>query len=281
MESLTIEGIQLASTTTSQIYKAIIKQKVLTPRKEATINLEYIKDAIENATDMRPTSERIWLSLRHKFFAKPIREFYWKTMVGAYYLGEFWLHTQNQKESTICTECNEIESMKHILTEFRAEIWRCPLTLWETTGEVWPEPSYGIILGCNLINFKDKDGNPNKSLKCLYTIIVTEAAFLIWKIQCEWRIAQEGCTGKEHTSQEIANRWRKALTQCIHADILLTDKKHLKRNAMPPETVKQTWKSILGDTDLARLRPSDINEFLVGTDSGCLPGRCWNPTLPE
>ncbi|KIJ42334.1 hypothetical protein M422DRAFT_171144, partial [Sphaerobolus stellatus SS14] len=189
MKSLTTEGIRLASATQSQIYKAIIKQRILIPRKETTINLEYIKGAIEEATGMRPTSERIWLSLRHNFFAKSIREFYWKTMVGAYYLGEFWLHTQHQKDRAICTECNEVETMKHILTECMVsgqyDIWKLTQKLWETTEEEWPEPSYGMILGCNLMEFKDKEGNPNKSLRRFYTIIVTEAAFLIWKIRCE------------------------------------------------------------------------------------------------
>jgi hypothetical protein len=62
--------------------------------------------------------------------------------------------------------------------------------LWLKRHDEPFEPSLGNILGCGLPNFT-KDNKPLTGKNRLYKILVSESAFLIWKLRCERTIGNK------------------------------------------------------------------------------------------
>jgi len=71
-------------------------------------------------------------------------------------------------------------------------IWELTKRFWEKTGREWPKVSLGTTLGCGLSNYTLKNGRPDTGLNRLYTILISESTYLIWRIRCEWKISHEG-----------------------------------------------------------------------------------------
>jgi len=101
-------------------------------------------------------------------------------------------------------------------------------------------------------------------------ILVSESAFLIWKIRCEWRISQGSSLSKFPTHTEVVSKWVQTIGQCIHLDILSTDTKHYRRKATSIKVVEQTWNKILSSDNIKGLQFTDITGVLVGI-------RVWQP----
>jgi len=111
--------------------------------------------------------------------------------------------------------------------------------LWELTGKAWsrtdlepPAFAIGTILGCGLANYMTDKGKPDHGMSRLFAILVSEAAFLTWKIRCEWCIQHEGDPKRVATKTEITNRWIQAISHGIIVDIATTDTRHLKKKAV-------------------------------------------------
>ncbi|KIJ37164.1 hypothetical protein M422DRAFT_134084, partial [Sphaerobolus stellatus SS14] len=135
--------------------------------------------------------------------------------------------------------------LEHMLLECQSsgqkEIWKLAKILWSQTGLPWPEINLGIILGCGLAKFKTKKGKPDKAKRRLFKIIVSESAYLIWKIRCEWRIQQQCNPELRITDHEVKNRWRKLMSTRIHMDILCSDTTRYKKKATQFSVVQRTW----------------------------------------
>jgi hypothetical protein len=58
-----------------------------------------------------------------------------------------------------------------------------------------------------MADFKTKEGKPQQGKNRLYRILMSESAFLIWKLRCERRITKEDNPEKFHSETEIHNRW--------------------------------------------------------------------------
>ena len=64
----------------------------------------------------------------------------------------------------------------------------------------------GDILGCGLAEFR-RNNEPDKGKNRLYRILVSETAYLIWKMRNERRIRDEDSPGREASEREISGRW--------------------------------------------------------------------------
>jgi len=91
--------------------------------------------------------------------------------------------------------------MEHILTSCKA---KARTTAWKLANELWlkranqPLPTnLGDILGCGLANFTTR-GKPDTGKNRLYRIIVSETAYLIWKLRNERHIRDDD--GQEHNN---------------------------------------------------------------------------------
>ncbi|KAJ3855451.1 hypothetical protein EV368DRAFT_72288 [Lentinula lateritia] len=132
-----------------------------------------------------PTPEAIWKSLRHKDFDKKIK---WK-----------------------CKECNgQSETLEHILIECTAsgqkEIWGLAKQTWERTGLQWSDLQFdfGTILCCGLADFKNAEGKRETGQSRLFRILISESAYLIWKIRNERVINNK----PPPAGMQIMNQWR-------------------------------------------------------------------------
>ncbi|KAJ3885656.1 hypothetical protein GG344DRAFT_58859 [Lentinula edodes] len=108
---------------------------------------------------------------------------------NAYKNGEYWDTIPDYEICANCSECRVTDSLEHILTECNCPvqdlIWRLGQELWENKRSAWVKPHFGIILGWGLANFKNDDNKPLSGDSRLYTILISESAYLIWKLRCE------------------------------------------------------------------------------------------------
>ncbi|KAJ7801831.1 hypothetical protein B0H14DRAFT_2300110, partial [Mycena olivaceomarginata] len=79
--------------------------------------------------------------------------------------------------------------MEHALLDCNAAgheiIWNLCSERWEKRFIMMPDTSIGLILGYGLTEFKDIKGKRLPEANRLFKIVVSESAFLIWKIRCE------------------------------------------------------------------------------------------------
>jgi len=191
-----------------------------------------------------PTATKVWEATRHKDFTRKTRDFLWKSTQGAYKIGSYWNPIEGFEQRRICPLCNEQEEMEHILTSCTSR----PRTLaWELANDVWshrskePLPTRpGDILGCGLANFT-KDNKPDRGKNRLYRIIMSETAYLIWKMRNERRIGREDAEDREVTDSEVRNRWIHAINRRLTIDRALTNKMRFGRHTLNGKLVKQTW----------------------------------------
>jgi hypothetical protein len=107
------------------------------------------------------------------------------------------------------------------------------------------EPSLGNVLGSGMPNFT-ADEKPLTGKNRLYKILISESAFLIWKLRCERAIA-----GKTHSETEIHNRWIGTINSRLTIDCVLTDARAFERKALSGKLIQSTWhKCLMNESDL-------------------------------
>ena len=73
----------------------------------------------------------------------------------------------------------------------------------------------GTVLGAPLIKFKGRNGKPQQGRSRLLAILLTESAYLIWKLRCEWVITRSADESKLHLATEIHNKWLSIMRDTI------------------------------------------------------------------
>ncbi|KAG1860931.1 hypothetical protein F4604DRAFT_1588177 [Suillus subluteus] len=142
--------------------------------------------------------------------------------------------------------------MEHIIIECnnsqaRKVIWSLAEELWRKCETTWPNISLGTILGCGIINFKNDKGKSIDGKSCLFKILTTESAHLIWKLRCERAIKYEGNEEKYHSDYKIHNRWIRSMNTRLKFDKILTDSRKFKKGALKESIVLNTWSGVLRD----------------------------------
>ncbi|KAJ7628043.1 hypothetical protein DFH06DRAFT_1006518 [Mycena polygramma] len=249
---LKLTGAKLSVMTQSLAYQAI-RQVVMNDfyksRRRTEINIDRTKAEIEATFGRVPTEARIWKSLQHRDFSREVRQFMWKMMHDAFMVGNKW-ERGNKPEfhaRSECLYCKEIESMEHILCECsspgQAEIWALAENLWAGKNMTWIKPTYGNILGCGLAEFKNTKGSVDSGAARLFRIIVSESAYLIWKLRNE-RVIQK--QNEPITPTEIHNRWVQCINDRLEQDCRMTNPKY-KKKAILYSKVIRTWTGTLKD----------------------------------
>jgi ribonuclease HI len=73
----------------------------------------------------------------------------------------------------------------------------------------------GTILGCSLAEFSNSRGKKKHSAQRLYRILMSESAYLIWKL---WNNQVISLDGLPATEEEIINKWKFADTRAVGAE---------------------------------------------------------------
>ncbi|KIK54265.1 hypothetical protein GYMLUDRAFT_177700, partial [Collybiopsis luxurians FD-317 M1] len=121
-------------------------------------------------------------------------------------------------------------------------IWELTSSLWPPEYGPWPDISLGTIPGSPLLKFHDDQHNNIPEAQRLFTILVTEAAHLIWKICCEIVIDRAGINP---TALETYNRFKCAINECLQHDICQTNQLRWKHHSISRSLVRSTWDPII------------------------------------
>lgn len=167
-------------------------------------------------------------------------------------IGTFWNHIPGLEDRGKCPVCDVSETMVHILRECKAkgqkEIWHLVERLWKVRGGQWPGISPGLIMGCGLVRFKTEKGHNDGGASRLFRIMISESAFMIWKIRCERQIEREDDPTRAHTGREVHNKWVSMMNTRLRLDITMTDRRFGKK-ALSPRRVQATWRGTLKDEE--------------------------------
>ncbi|KAE9394273.1 hypothetical protein BT96DRAFT_1048432 [Gymnopus androsaceus JB14] len=231
-QNFQLSGAKLCKITQSLAYKFIRQKKMKTltyrialDRRATRMGIGRAKACASEICGKTPTEGMLWKSLRHKDLGRKVRYFLWMTAHGGYKVGEYWNSIPGYETRGICQHCGTSESMEHILFECEApgqkEIWEQTEKLWDNKPTPWIKPQFGILLSCGLTDFKDTDGNRIPGDSRLYRIVVSESAYLIWKMRNE-RVINER---DPLPSRGVINRWLWTINSRLGTDLVLTSRK--------------------------------------------------------
>jgi ribonuclease HI len=187
------------------------------------------------------------MAARGKDILPRTAQFLWKSLHNAHKVGHYWTHIPDCEERAVCRTCGTEEDLEHILTQCESPgqeiIWREVENIWSKKNNKWLTPSLGLILGCGLAEFHTVDGKKDEGAGRLYRILMSEAAYLIWKIRNEHVINRDG---EPATEQEIINKWYYHINYRLKVDTTLaTHPPEGKKMTLAPRKVLETWSGIL------------------------------------
>ena len=244
-----LTGAQLSYMSQALAYKGIRELKVQPYQISTIINLDITRHAVKTISGKMPTDATIWHSIRNKDITRNIRVFLWKILHKTQKCGDYWLKIPGFEHRLNCPKCCIDESMAHILTECsvpgQKEIWNLASALWRKKHKVWPKiQNIGSITGCGLANFQNEEGRCRDGANRLYRILVSESAYLIWKLRCT-RVIE---LGDDETSwpskQEIHNRWIHGVNKRLALDQAMTNPCYGAK-ALDTLLVLHTWSGVL------------------------------------
>lgn len=245
-------GAKLNAMTQSQAYKEIRSYSGPEVRNKTETMVARVRNAVEGLTDTDNTPEAVWKSLNCRKAATlsvKFRAFAWKALHDGIKVGDYWQGKGACEDRRACSQCNvESESLHHILFECKMTgqevVWGLAKKAWTRTGLDWPSTTVDLILGAGLITARNAAGKALKGRTRLLQIILTESAYLIWLLRCEWRIGREQNTMETHTAKEIEARWRTTITKRLRTDWAMTSKLVYGRKALQPWLIAETWHNI-------------------------------------
>ncbi|KAH6904578.1 hypothetical protein BKA70DRAFT_1373392 [Coprinopsis sp. MPI-PUGE-AT-0042] len=248
--------------TQSLLYKGVRRLKPRYNRARTHRNIDLAQHAIEEINGDKPLPSNLWMSVMNKdVFTRRFSSYLWKTIHEGHKMGRYFEHIPNSEEMMSCSLCDtEVESMHHVLFECRGTgqefVWKLFNETWDRTGIESPFISIGLVMGLGLVNILNAEGATIKGLTRLFRILVSEATHLIWQMRCEWRIEFEGEAAKIHAEAHVRNKWLMAINRRLRYDRILTDVRSYGRKAIKPQTVEETWTTILDET-LTKTLPPD------------------------
>ena len=187
-------GATLAKLEQRDFYRILRDKRRKPPRRTSDWNVEMVQDALQETYGTKPTTERVWLATKQKDLTRKTRDFLWKSVQGTYKIGTYWSNIDGYQERAICPSCDETEDMGHILLKCRAGVrekaWELANSIWTKRSQTEIPTTLGNILGCGLATF-ESEGKPDRGKGRLYRILVSETAYLIWKLRNERRIRDE------------------------------------------------------------------------------------------
>ncbi|KAK6971868.1 hypothetical protein R3P38DRAFT_2475830, partial [Favolaschia claudopus] len=100
-------------------------------------------------------------------------------------------------------------------------------------------PSLGEIMTCGITE------RENSGESRLLRIVISESAYLIWKLRNERVIGAKG----NASDREIKNRWLNTINNRLSIDCLLTNIKKYGSKSIRKSIVLKTWEKVLMNED--------------------------------
>ncbi|TFK86289.1 RnaseH-domain-containing protein [Polyporus arcularius HHB13444] len=243
-----LPGAKLHALTQKLAYQGVrlAAKKHLRPATEATV--ARVQASLLHETGVHPTEARLWQAIRRPEIARKQRDFLWKALHRAQRVGSYWNHIPGYEQRAKCTHCGEEESMEHILVDCSVApvsvIWDLVRGALGQKSDWLPTLSLGVVLGAAALTFAAKAKKATPGLDRLFAIMVTESAYLIWKLRCERVIDLGEDRERWHTAAETENRWFAVMNRRLTLDRALTSARFGKK-AKDRGIVLRTWSGIL------------------------------------
>ncbi|KAJ6621976.1 hypothetical protein B0H10DRAFT_1788983 [Mycena sp. CBHHK59/15] len=249
---MALPGLSLQGNRQHVFYRSIreikTKTQALIPRYSTSKMLETVRKVAADAFGKYVTDADIWKALSTKDFLPWTAQFLWKGLHNAHWIGKYWTHIPECEEHATCSGCGDfIEDLEHILLDCTSPgqeiVWRAAESLWREKEGDWPAMSLGVLLGCGLAEFCDDKGKIKEGTQRLYRILISESAYLIWKLRNDQRISQNGMPASK---EEIINKWKYTINLRLQVDITLANRPRKgKHPALAPQLVLTTWSRTL------------------------------------
>ncbi|KAJ6564118.1 hypothetical protein B0H19DRAFT_942602 [Mycena capillaripes] len=246
---MALPGISLTENRQRTFYKSIreMKAKDVAVRPSTRKKLDKIRAEIGAGFDKYVSDEDIWTSARNRDILPRAAQFLWKSIHNAHRIGHYLSHIPECEDRETCSECETEESLEHTLIDCHSPgqeiVWKAAEIVWAGKQREWPTVSLGGVLGCGLADFRDEQGKRDGGAERLYRILMSEAAYLIWKIRNDRVINRNG---EPATEAEIMNKWKYNIEHHIQVDIALANRPPKGgRPALAPQLVWDTWSGTL------------------------------------
>ncbi|KAG8919944.1 hypothetical protein FRC00_010703 [Tulasnella sp. 408] len=212
-----LEGVNVRTLTYGKAYGWIRRRETKAKATASPINVERVLEELLDSHDVRITEAKLWLSLREPYVRREISDFLWLALHGRSQCGTMFSKWGPEWEDLQYCECGAVESMGHILTDCGDAIWR--LNLWDTMAELLrssgtvpstmcKRPTFGEILALGAIRL------PNRVATRLWATVVSETAFVIWKLRNRRRF-----DGTRISTAMAENLWRGCLEKRAKSDL--------------------------------------------------------------
>ncbi|EJD38673.1 hypothetical protein AURDEDRAFT_32316, partial [Auricularia subglabra TFB-10046 SS5] len=238
-------GMSILGLTQRKAHRAIraVQATSSKPRKTTEENLALIKATISDECGFIPTTRTIWRDLQDASLSRNVRVFLWKGIHGAHKIGEYFRKMPERwRVKGDCPSCGVVESMQHILFECEDSgqhiIWKFVEGFLEKK-KLRTDLNIGLIWGC--ASFRATYASNTTETSRAFRIVVSESAFLIWKIRCERRIEHGEEAGWHLSTAAIRARWDDVIRKRVCQDFRLMNKKIYGRFALNSFTVRETW----------------------------------------
>ncbi|KAH9840759.1 uncharacterized protein C8Q71DRAFT_829641 [Rhodofomes roseus] len=246
-----LTGAKLSTLTQAIAYRGIRDRLRLQDRPRTAGQVQRTTDNSKGPGLRAATTAELWTSIRHKDFHRKIVDFLWKGMHEAHKIGPFWAHISGYEERADCPTCGCRETLRHILTECTATgqalIWKLTQNAWRRRSKTWRTPSLEDALAAGLGRYPRGVGEkPREPLARLWRILVSEAAYLIWKLRCERVIGHEDDPEWQHSPTATIQRWYASLNRRLQLDLVAT-RRSFGRLTVSRRLVWSTWTAIVGD----------------------------------
>ena len=116
-----------------------------------------------------------------------------------------------------------------------------------------------------LLKVRSENGHVHQGTSCLFLIVMSECAFLIWKLQCT-RLLNTTPESPERTisPQEVRNKTLNILNNHLDQDKSLSSKLRYGREALPKDLILNTWSGVIKNENSLPENWLQANRVLVG-----------------
>ncbi|EJD34754.1 hypothetical protein AURDEDRAFT_75921 [Auricularia subglabra TFB-10046 SS5] len=229
-------GMSILDLTQRKAHRAIRERdrQRAKPRKTTDTNIANIKATALQTNGVSPSTAQIWRDLQNPCLSRNVRVFLWKGIHGAHKVGKYFQNMPEPwKSKGICPTCDVIESMSHILfdcPDSRQElIWSLAQTFFRHKF-IDVDLNIDLIWGC--ASFRVPGAFCEAGTNRAFKIVVSESAFLAWKIRCEKRIGHKDDPNWKLSDDAVRKRWSDTIRRRVTQDFRLTSVKLYGRKAL-------------------------------------------------
>ncbi|KAG8977249.1 hypothetical protein FRC05_002249 [Tulasnella sp. 425] len=241
----TLNGARLQSLSFHDAYQWVRAERPEPKATRAPENLKRIQETLETEHGIRTTGARIWLDLRRPAIRREISDFLWTMIHGRSQCGSMFRNWGPEWEELQFCTCGAVETMEHLLTQCGDALWR--IRLWNKASALMKgsklieeskcvPPSFEEIMGAASVRLR------TPAATRLWSTIVTETAFTIWKLRNRSRFDRITVSSKM-----AFDVWRTYLEKRAKTDLTIARLKGPSSTARDKRTreIETAWGSLL------------------------------------